>query len=760
MDFCVIIKLYKYMIPINRLAGIISQNGIPVPIVFPTNNKYRFQQSLLFQRAHTKSIPFIYTNHLGQSVDTGTRFYFDGQSAGGFLVGPTQYMLCPTSRWSWKNYGTGDWIDANGIQQGSTPFSQSALLPNGQGAAIISINVTTAMQYVYTNNRWCAFLLKATGSGEVGLVGPCNPTLTKSIIQVNYSDGTSEILQNWVTSALRPSTAYTDAMDDIIGIGVGGSMVIEFFRPTLTGKTISSATMNLSSTGVSFGTPRIQVYVCAPTVPNLTQIPGLAQNYNKDAGIASHPSVIVNQLVTDSTGIYDVLDIYNSGTYSNPYVPGNIPTSRGEYASDPTLWGTPGVGHMSAVPMPTNAQLNNLYPRKGFGKWVGTTYPNYFRVVHSDDTQALANGFTPLATGLGAIELTMPGRNIPNGGSWFASGESGTDVDLLFDRARIGQVSEIYIRYYVQLGSGWEAKDSDFRMHFMGPYQQAGKFPEEYGQNPMTYPWRATDFTGKFFGGAQHIASGRGKHYTYPTRQRPDGAPDDSFTYPAMGGGYGATSGALGYQGRCMFQQGFFKENFPGPAIGGMAWGIEMYDFQDISAIPSQSFISGWDGGPNSFAGANGGIGFLYPGKWYCLELRWKLNTLAPYVLPPRGTDYRESGFLQDGFLEYYVDGILANTSPTFAIRRNPMLDWAVQVAAGEPFDTDEASPHYRRPITNVSPENWMGFATVAGNLYYGGRSPNPRDKKVYINGIVASTSYVGPMAGISRDNGGLGVAL
>ena len=93
------------MIPINRLAGIITNNGIAVPLVFPTNNKYRFQQSLLFQRAHVKSIPFIYTNSLGQSIDTGTRFYFDGQSAGAFNVGPTRLMLCSTSKWPWKNYG-------------------------------------------------------------------------------------------------------------------------------------------------------------------------------------------------------------------------------------------------------------------------------------------------------------------------------------------------------------------------------------------------------------------------------------------------------------------------------------------------------------------------------------------------------------------------------------------------------------------------------------------------------------------------------
>jgi hypothetical protein len=51
-----------------------------------------------------------------------------------------------------------------------------------------------------------------------------------------------------------------------------------------------------------------------------------------------------------------------------------------------------------------------------------------------------------------------------------------------------------------------------------------------------------------------------------------------------------------------------------------------------------------------------------------------------------------------------------------------------------------------------------MGASEIVFNAYYGGRTYNDSDKYVYLNGIVASSgAYIGPMAGVSRENGGLG---
>jgi hypothetical protein len=58
-----------------------------------------------------------------------------------------------------------------------------------------------------------------------------------------------------------------------------------------------------------------------------------------------------------------------------------------------------------------------------------------------------------------------------------------------------------------------------------------------------------------------------------------------------------------------------------------------------------------------------------------------------------------------------------------------------------------------------VTDEEYLGFASIAGNLYYGGRTPCPVDRHVFINGLVAAVddTYIGPMRGVSRDNGGIG---
>ncbi len=51
-----------------------------------------------------------------------------------------------------------------------------------------------------------------------------------------------------------------------------------------------------------------------------------------------------------------------------------------------------------------------------------------------------------------------------------------------------------------------------------------------------------------------------------------------------------------------------------------------------------------------------------------------------------------------------------------------------------------------------------MGASEIVFNASYGGRTYDETDKYVYLNGIVATSGeYIGPMAGVSRENGGLG---
>lgn len=446
--------------------------------------------------------------------------------------------------------------------------------------------------------------------------------------------------------------------------------------------------------------------------------------------------------------------------------------------------GTPGQGHLANVPAPTAAQKAMLLPHRNItpegtrlqgAAWRSSAVGDSIRVVSGTELQA--RGLPVLAPGLGAFEMTYHGCRIGNGqaganslttGGPLADGTAGNDLEMYFKPEHLGRVIDGYMRMYVMLGEGWEPKDSDMQWVWLDPKagENAGKYPEEAGYTPQTVPWRVQDWTGKFPGGIQQVTSGGipVPGYKYPTRLDPNGNADTTPVVLSAGGGYSNSSGLYGYQGRWMFSQGFYKENFQGPARDGAILGIELYDFGNqsaatSSAIPSQAHISSWDFNWQSYAGHRGGMGFLYTRRWYCVEMRWKMNSVKlPYAEPAPGTHYLESGFEVDGHIEWWIDGVKCAQTPAFAHRSSRMLDWMYQVARGVPFDTDPASPARLRPVTNVPPEVYMGATSAVLQTYYGGRAANPRDKKVLINGVVVTSGrYIGPMAGVSRDNGGLG---
>ena len=89
-----------------------------------------------------------------------------------------------------------------------------------------------------------------------------------------------------------------------------------------------------------------------------------------------------------------------------------------------------------------------------------------------------------------------------------------------------------------------------------------------------------------------------------------------------------------------------------------------------------------------------------------------------------------------------------------FATRTSKLIDWALQNAQNRPFGTRDAM----RPMTGVPADAYMGATTAILQCYYGGRSALMKDMKVLLNGVVVSNgAYIGPMKGVSRENGGMG---
>lgn len=745
-------------VPSNPEAATLASTVVPRPT--PTEGKYRFQKLRLFQRAHAKTDPFIYTNSRGEVVHSAYHdVHYDlieGSENCHRQVGASGTLICSVSRWPWKN-AKGDYMDAKGQKQGSIPFATVAVYASAAPGRI-TLDVSSAFRYIHTNASWAALLLKVTGAGTLRMVGVLHPTAPKSTVDLVYGDGTNEKLALWYTSSTLTTTAYLNAHEDVIPVSPGVNGFIEFDQAQGRNKELKSAALHIEHQGT--GNLTLSVFVISPELPDLTPVKGIAAAYPLDAGLRHDPNIILSQLVTDQTKIEDVLDTHNSGSYNTPYVPGVSPlTQRQEAFFDPTLWGQPAL---------TAAITATKLPHRNLGKWVGSAWPKNskglptFTVVHSNYAQ---HGFVPLASGLGAIHLTMPKRDIPNGQTWRVDGEVGTDVDLWLPYDKIGRVRRIRFRYYLLLGDGWEPRDDAMAFHFLG--NQTGKWPEQIGLTTLdslkTLKARPSDNTGKMFGGAQHLTSRVFvKDYVHPTRLNARGDPDDSQVTRAYSGGYGASSGGdVGYQGRMMWSGGFYKR-LGGPAEGGLTLGMELYDMQNQRMPPSQYGIRSWDNGPKSSFSHNGGLGHVYKdGLWRCFEFEWLLNPNAPYVLPPRGTNFNESGFQQPpvGYLKTWVDGVLASVTPNFGFTRLPKIDWQLQADNGAPFDSDPASPAYMRPITNVTDEQYLGFASLAGNLYYGGRSPCPVERHLFLNGIAAAMddAYIGPMAGVKREHGGLG---
>lgn len=750
----------------SAAGGLIST----APSALDASRKYRFQQKRLFQRARSRSEPWTYVNSLGQTITSPTHQIEYGLTGGAVnchvQVGASSVMVCTTCRWKWAT-PHGDYLDAALIQQGPTPFA-SVNVPSPIGAGILSVDITAAMQFIHENDRWVALLVRAlSGSGALQVNGVLNsiggepPT-----IEVVYTDATTAVLPAWYTSSTITTTNYLNAHENLIPVSGAANGLLEFDRHEAgAAKTIASATLKLRHGGC--GVVNLGIFVVAPPIPDLTPVAGLASTAALDADVALDSRVLVKQLITDAHTITDVLDVGVSGSYSRPYVPGTtVFSQRQEFYYDPSLWDGPVAG----VNLATKHPHKNYNAATKWAKWFGSAWPEgvyadmpTFSVVPS--TYAL-HGFTPLAPGLGAIHLKMPARGIQPGQMWRVDGEVGTDVDLAMPRSHIGAVRRIRIRYYVLLGDGWEAGEHQRILGFNG--NVSGVWPEEAG---FTTPAqiaalsaRPSDNQGKFFGGAQQLTGVTWvRTYRYPTRIGPSGDPDDTEILSSLNGGYGTGSGGqIGYQGRMMWTGGFHQEN-GGPAEGGLSLGLELYDMQANPTLPpSQAGIANWDTSWQSGFNHNGALAHIYPdGMWRCVELEWKLNDLAPYEPPPRGTNFNESGFTKppNGYLRCWIDGVLSSESPNFGFSRLPKIDWALQDAQGAPLDNSPASPTRMRPITSVTDEQYLGFATLAGNFYYGGRSPCPVEKHIFINGLVVAVDdgYIGPMLGVDRAHGGLG---
>ncbi len=310
------------------------------------------------------------------------------------------------------------------------------------------------------------------------------------------------------------------------------------------------------------------------------------------------------------------------------------------------------------------------FPHVGQGKWVGAS-PNQAELVYSDYR---GDGFEPLAPGLGALRWDMPAAEGLEDGyvQRDYGGGSGANAKIFMPEPLFGRLSHIFVRYYLRLGTPYVTPKSK-------------RYQVIKGGEDGPIAW--VDMAGK-----TGIMPG------HPT------------TY---GGVSGTSGGPYGWQMRLSWSD--LDTELGGPDENAIAIGLHTWDFlHNNDPFP----YGATDKPKDRLFGQRGGLGgIIYPGKWYCIEVEMKLNTVME----------ESPGYLEDGEIRAWIDGRLVFERTGMVIRMLPI-------------------PHYDFNIYAIPPIRELGVRELWFNWYHGGTTYNSIDRVVFTTGLVWATEYIGPM--------------
>lgn len=382
--------------------------------------KYRCTQPYLFQPIPAKTIP--------SRLPGGTNWPMDN-------FGPTYLCVDMHTEWFWDRPG-GDWLDAAGMRHGSTPWFSHPVGAVSGATAIqrYSMDVTAAIRFCQTNNRWCALLVTAINAPRA-IAGMAHPSEPAPFLMVTYVGGTQARLNCRLLgvnskSSNGPATLTTSTPLPVF---------VEFDRPV---GAVASATMHVSLTEHWSGNdPRLVGFVLDPPVNKQPARAGLAAGTGRlDQGLPA---------VADIIGVHRYLD----GSRMSDFALLPSVNFGAERNYDPAIFGT-------------GARDTTKLPHLGLGKWVGVT--SNWTLVNSSH---VGDGFAPLAPGLGAMRLQMPAEpGVTDGSVVGYSGTLAGNGQIFLPEALFGRLPRIFVRYYLRVGTPALATRAD-RKHV---YHQPG----------------------------------------------------------------------------------------------------------------------------------------------------------------------------------------------------------------------------------------------------------------------------------------------
>lgn len=597
---------------VNTSGGDVVGNGDIFTVYTPpvtTNFQARDAATYLFQSTPTGYLPSRIPTNPADGLD------FD-------IWGPNHKWVDKHSEWNWVTPG-GDWIDALGADRttstGNNPWATRDLptLASGHAPQDHNMDVTAALQYVQTNNHWCAFSMRGGYSPRV-VAGNFYPDASKRPrISVTYTDTTTEVLACRLTGTTSLSTSASPstvlAEIPLPSPAETKSVFFEFERPS---KPVASATMYFTCTQQNWGggLPRqIRLEgILTPATRGVQIATGaaIAAGGELDSGLVGSPDVIWIHRYLDSAPESDFMT-----AHSERY-------SQADSSFSPHLWtGNPGDID------------TNKFPYLHAGKWYNGNWPNFWDTWPSGSeggknlskvlSTYTGENFAPLAPNLGALRTHCDSIEIVDGQDVYSmAGWNICDARINMPEPIFGLLDHIRIRYYqrIHVDPRWGPMTPENRKHV---YRN---------QSILTTRWQ--DRSGKGGIGPGHDTTG--------------------------GGVSGTSGGRMGWQMRDSWY--LCDANQGGPSEPGMSVGYHLYDYQANN--PLNHRYGSADIGPGERFGNKGGYGGLWPhDRWVLVEKEIKLNTVDGVTYP----DY-----IADGFLRTWVNGRLVYERTNMVFRQLP----------------------------------------------------------------------------------------
>lgn len=580
------------------------------PVPLPAGLRYRDQHPYLFSTVAQAFEP--------SRVAGGAPLRLEGIGPTGTLVG--------ANAGAWKHRG-GDWIDVDGVSQGTKPWLSTPTNAVKSGSADYTADCTAIVRESQKPGRYLAMRLQTSGGAQrrlSGVFGAKPPSIT-----VVYDDGSTATLTCRITAAVVNTNIPETTLAE-----VSLPVFAEFTRPD---KPVTSASLQFTISQHYDGSTSLIAYLLdPPRNTNPVQL-GIAAFAPLDAGLVGRADVIHVHRYLDGTTLKDFV-------YSDP-VPGPAGYNfSAEHAYDPAIY-------------ETGAQDLTRFPHIGQGKWVGAPVneaaidknglrvPALWRLV---DSTYRAEGFEPLAPGMGAIRMLMrkgvdlaTGEPIADGAFVGYGGTNGGAARLFMPEPRFGRQKRVFVRQYVRIGTMDGGPIGEAAVY------QVYKDKPAPGINPV---WTVN----------------AGKCWAAPTHDTT----------------YGGFSGTAGGNYGNNFRLGWGTHyQVSGPDAGSWHCGSHAAaDYQN--AQPDGYNYGNTPPQDQTFGQIGGRGGVLYPHLWYCLETEVDLNSVSDTY----------PGFKPDGVYRQWLDGVLVYERTGMVWRANPPYNgWRTLIAlplvqAGDQF--------------------------------------------------------------------------